>query len=77
MVIHSKPEPEIYTIACKSINENPENCIAIEDSPNGIKSAFSAGLKTIMVPDRINPTSEIEKLCWKIVPSLNQIKEIL
>ena len=77
MVIHSKPEPETYTIACKSINENPENCIAIEDSPNGIKSAFSAGLKTIMVPDRIKPTSEIEKLCWKIVPSLNKIKEIL
>lgn len=77
MVVHSKPEPEIYTIACKSINENPKNCVAIEDSPNGIKSAFGAGLKTVMVPDRIKPSAKIEQLCWKIIPSLNQIQTIL
>lgn len=77
MVTHSKPHPEIYLMACKSIGENPENCVAIEDSPNGIKSAFSAGLKTIMIPDKIQPDEEITKLCWKITDSLQKIEEIL
>ena len=64
-------------MACKSIGEKPENCVAIEDSPNGIKSAFSAGLKTIMIPDKIQPDEEITKLCWKITDSLQKIEEIL
>ena len=77
MVVHSKPDPEIYKIACSSINMAPQNCIAIEDSPNGIKSAFLAGLKPIMVPDRILPTEETKKLCYKILPSLKEVMQIL
>lgn len=77
VVEHSKPDPEIYRLACNSIGEDPSFCVAVEDSPNGIKSAFNAGLKVIMVPDRIQPTDEIKKYCWKICKSLNEIKEIL
>lgn len=77
MVEHSKPDPEIYLMACKSIGLKPEECVAIEDSPNGIRSAYAAGLSVIMVPDRIQPTAEIEKMCMKIIPSLGEIKNIL
>lgn len=77
MVVHSKPAPEIYQIACKTINTAPENCVAIEDSPNGIKSAFSAGLSVVMVPDRIQPDNEIKQMCWRILPSLRAICDIL
>lgn len=77
MVSHSKPHPEIYQMACKSLGLEPKDCVAIEDSPNGIKSAVAAGLKVIMVPDKIQPTEEIKKLCWKIIPSLKGITEIL
>ena len=44
MVEHSKPNPEIYLMACKSIGMEPEECAAIEDSLNGIRSAHAAGL---------------------------------
>jgi len=77
MVQHSKPDPEIYLMACASLGLKAEECAAVEDSPNGVRSAAMAGLKTIMVPDKIQPTQEMEKLCWKICPSLKSLEEIL
>lgn len=77
MVTHSKPHPEIYQKACQLLGLKPEECAAVEDSPNGIKSAVAAGLKVIMVPDRIKPTEEIIPLCWKISNSLAELKTYL
>lgn len=77
MVNHSKPDPEIYQKAIKSLNLKSENCIAVEDSPNGIRSAFAANLKVIMIPDKIQPTEEIKQMTEKIYKNLNYIKEIL
>ncbi len=77
MVEHSKPCPDIYLLACKQLGVNPENAIAIEDSPNGIRSAHGAGLKVIMVPDMIAPTPEIEALLYKKCDSLLEVKAML
>lgn len=77
MVEHSKPDPQIYLKACKELGISPADCIAVEDSPNGIRSAYAAGMKVIMVPDRISPDEEIKKLCFKILPSLKDLKGIL
>ena len=77
MVEHSKPNPEIYLMACKSIGMNPEDCVAIEDSLNGIRSAYAAGLKPIMVIDKVQPTEEIKKMCCNIFDSLDGLKTVL
>ncbi|MBR7063618.1 MAG: HAD family hydrolase, partial [Treponema sp.] len=77
MVAQSKPHPEIYEKACASISLLPSQCVAIEDSPNGIKSAASAGLSCIMIPDKIEPTEEIKNLAQHILPSLKMIHTIL
>ena len=77
MVEHSKPNPEIYLMACKSIGMNPEDCAAIEDSLNGIRSAYAAGLKPIMVIDKVQPTEEIKKMCCNIFNSLDGLKTVL
>lgn len=77
MVTHSKPDPEIYLKACELIGLKPEECIAIEDSLNGVRSGFAAGLKTIMIPDRIAPTEEIKPMCWKICNTLAELKDLL
>lgn len=76
-VLHSKPNPEIYQLACKKLQLKPEDCIAIEDSLNGIRSAHAAGLFTIMVPDKIQPTEEIKPLCDVILPNLKAVMEYL
>ena len=77
MVEHSKPNPEIYLMACKSIGVEPGECAAIEDSLNGIKSAYAAGLKPIMVIDKIKPTDGIKKMCVNIFDSLDGLKTLL
>lgn len=77
MVEHSKPNPEIYLMACKSIGMNPEDCAAVEDSLNGIRSAYAAGLKTVMVIDKVQPTEEIRKMCCNIFDSLDGLKTVL
>jgi len=46
-VKHQKPHPEPYLKAMKELNVSPENCIVFEDSEIGIKSAQSAGIKSI------------------------------
>ena len=77
MVEHSKPNPEIYLMACKSIGMEPGDCVAIEDSLNGIRSAYAAGLHPVMVIDKIQPTEEIRKMCIAVFDSLEEVKTIL
>lgn len=77
MVTHSKPNPEIYLIACKELGVDPESTYAIEDSLNGIRSAYGAGMKALMVPDMIAPTEEIKGMCTGIFDDLLKVKEYL
>lgn len=77
MVVHAKPNPEIYLKAAKMIGVAPENCIALEDSPNGIRSSHAAGMYPIMIPDLVQPTEEIQKLYWKCYDSLLDVKKLL
>jgi HAD superfamily hydrolase (TIGR01509 family) len=76
-VKNTKPSPDIYLKAVEKLNLLPENCLAVEDSLNGIKSATSAGLKVIMVPDQVKPDENMKNLCWKIFDTLNDFKSIL
>jgi HAD superfamily hydrolase (TIGR01509 family) len=49
-VVNKKPAPDIYLMALDRLKLQPRNCIAIEDSPNGLKSALAAGLRTVVTP---------------------------
>lgn len=62
MVENGKPKPDVYLYACKQIGENPKDCIAVEDSPNGVRSAVDAGIRTVMVPDLAKPDEETAKI---------------
>lgn len=73
----SKPAPDIYQKAADLLGLEPSECAAIEDSPNGIKSAAAAGLLPIMVPDRIQPSEEIKKLCFKIGKPLSFLRDFM
>lgn len=77
MVTKSKPDPEIFLKACEMLKVSPSRSFGIEDSYNGIRSSSSAGLRTIMVPDRIGPNGEMKKLTEIIVSSLVEVKEYL
>lgn len=44
-----KPDPEIYLKACRLLGLSPAECLAIEDSPAGVRAALAAGITTIGV----------------------------
>ena len=73
MIEHSKPSPDIYVLACRKLGAVPSRAYAIEDSPNGIRSAYSAGLKPILVPDMIEPDDEIRSKSFRIFDDLIQV----
>ena len=75
MVEHSKPLPDIYLIACRELGVQPEEAYAIEDSPNGIRSAHAAGMKALMVPDMLKPDEEMWRLSFRIMENLDQVLE--
>lgn len=68
-----KPSPDVYSYACKELGFLPENCIAVEDSPNGVLSAYRAGCKVIMVPDQDQPDSETINRLFAKADSLDKI----
>jgi HAD superfamily hydrolase (TIGR01509 family) len=46
----AKPDPEGYLLAAAKLGVDPQNCIALEDSPNGVAAAEAAGYRTVAVP---------------------------
>lgn len=76
-ILHSKPEPDIYLMACEKLGVNPEESYAIEDSYNGIRSAYRAGMKPVMVPDMLPPTEEMRQQCCVICEDLLQVMTYL
>lgn len=76
-VVRGKPDPEIYLLACKALGTHPSRTLAVEDSRNGILSASSAGMPTVMIPDLIPPTPELEGLLWDRFHSLSDLQKAL
>jgi len=50
-VENPKPAPDLYLSVVDCLAVDVKRCVAIEDSPNGIRAALSAGLRTIAVPN--------------------------
>lgn len=49
-VPRAKPEPDVYLRAAEILEVAPRNCLAIEDSPVGVRAAKSAGMMCVAVP---------------------------
>lgn len=77
MVQNGKPHPDIYLRVCEELDVLPCEAIALEDSPNGIISAHSAGCKAVMVPDLSEPDEELRKILFRRIDSLDLLVEVL
>lgn len=69
---HGKPAPDPYLTAAAKLGIAPEHCLALEDSHNGIRSAASAGMMAVMVPDLLPPTDEIRAMATLVIDDLHQ-----
>ncbi|GCE05996.1 HAD family hydrolase [Dictyobacter aurantiacus] len=52
-VTHRKPHPELYLSALDLLGAQPEQAIALEDSPNGVRAAQNAGIFCVAIPNPI------------------------
>src|SRR4029077_1617750 len=74
---NGKPAPDPFLKAAERLGVEPLLCLALEDSYNGGRSASSAGMMTIMVPDLLEPTDEIRGLCTFVVRDLHEVRSLL
>ena len=72
-----KPSPEPFLLAADQLGVEPGRCLALEDSYNGVRAAFAAGAMTIMVPDLLEPTDEMRRLCTVIARDLSEVRDLL
>jgi beta-phosphoglucomutase-like phosphatase (HAD superfamily) len=72
-----KPHPDPFLQAAEALGVAPEDCLALEDSHNGVRAAAAAGMMTIMVPDMLDPTQEMETLCVRIARDLHEVRGLL
>ncbi|HEV2366196.1 MAG TPA: HAD family phosphatase [Caulobacteraceae bacterium] len=72
-----KPHPDPYLEAARRLRVDPGRCLALEDSHHGVVAAHAAGMTTVMVPDLLPSTQEIEALCWAVAASLKDVRAML
>ncbi len=72
MVTASKPEPDIFLLACKKLGVAPEKAYAIEDSYNGIRAASRGNLRPIMVPDLLPVNDEMMELSEAVFENMEE-----
>ena len=46
-VQNAKPDPEIYLLAAQKLEVQPQDCLVIEDSPNGVRAGVAAGMNVV------------------------------
>lgn len=77
MVKRGKPEPDIYLKTAKDLNLRPQDCLVVEDSFSGVRSAYRAGMDVVMIPDKLAPDEELHPLCTYILEDLSALLALL
>jgi HAD superfamily hydrolase (TIGR01509 family) len=72
-----KPHPDPFLTAAKRLGTAPADCLALEDSHNGVRAAAAAGMMTVMVPDLLAATREMRGLCVAIAETLHEVLDAL
>jgi HAD superfamily hydrolase (TIGR01509 family) len=73
-VAHGKPAPDIYLAVTAGLGRAPQDCAAVEDSSNGLRSAAAAGLRVIAVPrPQYPPDPDALARASLVLPSLTDL----
>jgi HAD superfamily hydrolase (TIGR01509 family) len=73
-VERGKPAPDVYLAVARALDVVAADCVAVEDSTNGIKSAVAARMRTIAVPNpHFPPADDVLELAAVVEPSLAEV----
>lgn len=76
-VVHGKPAPDIFLEACRRAGAEPEQCLVLEDSRNGLLAAHEAHIPSIFIPDIAPVSDDIAGLAWKRCRTLADVPALL
>ncbi|MBQ8310133.1 MAG: HAD family phosphatase [Clostridia bacterium] len=77
MLTHSKPHPEIFLRAAEAVGCTPEGCVVAEDSHNGVRAGYAAGMRVVMIPDVQSPTDEIHSMLWHCIDTMDALPALI
>ena len=77
MIKNGKPDPDIYLEGAAVLGLDPGECMALEDSPNGIESSYRAGCIPVMVPDLSEPDDELRAKLFDVCPDLSAVRDVI
>ena len=73
----SKPAPDVFLLAAEKLGVQPEECLVLEDSYNGVKAGRAAGMQVCMVPDVLPYVAELAPYVDHVLPDLEQVMELI
>lgn len=73
----AKPNPDVYLHAAKQCGADPSECIAIEDSRNGIAAAKDAGMACIAIQTDMNPHQDLSRADARVTTLAEVSEELL
>ncbi len=71
-----KPDPAPYLLAAHRLGVEPKDCVAVEDSPSGARSALSAGMRVAVVPDLVPVPADVVPRA-RVLTTLSQAADLL
>lgn len=76
-VKEAKPNPEIFLKASRFFEAPKERLLILEDSEHGVIAAHRAGIDVIMIPDLLEPTSDLREKSLAVLSSLHDVPAFL
>ena len=74
-VAEGKPHPALYLLAAARLGVEPGECVALEDSPRGVRSAKAAGMRCIAVPEGETTIAAADAACESLLTAIDVLQE--
>ncbi|MEC8616572.1 MAG: hexitol phosphatase HxpB [Bacteroidota bacterium] len=78
-VVHSaefeekgKPDPQVFLTTAKKLGLEPSSCLVLEDSKAGMEAGINAGMRVVLVPDRLSPVEKWHDKSYCVLNTLNE-----
>jgi len=76
-VTRGKPHPEPYLLAAERLGVDVRDCVAIEDSPTGVRSALAAGCRVLGVPHVVEIPQDLDQGSGQLVIATSLVGKTL
>jgi HAD superfamily hydrolase (TIGR01509 family) len=76
-VSRGKPAPDIFLLAARHLGLRADRCLVLEDSAPGARAAAAAGMRVVIVPDRVAPPPDTRDLAYAVADSLIEARAVI